>query len=93
MENWKRALVASSAAASAVLLIKRKKTAGLILAGISLAVLSAEYPEQFARIRERVPDYVERGTRFLDVVSRVGERLAETAESRSLAWYESLLNG
>ena len=93
MENWKRALVAGAAGTSAVLFLKRKKVAGMILAGLSLVVLSAEYPEQFAQVRERIPDYVEKGTRFLDVVTRVGERLAETAESRSLAWYESLLNG
>jgi len=58
-----------------------------------LATLASEYPDQFAEFRENLPDYVERGTHFLDVVSRVGERLAEAAENRGSAWYEALLRG
>jgi hypothetical protein len=93
MENWKRALVAGSAGASAILFLTGKRAAGVLFAGVSLATLAAEYPEKFAEIREKLPNYVERGTNFLDVVSRVGERLAEVAERRSTDWYESLLRG
>jgi len=91
MENWKRALIAGSAGLGTIMLLQRKKTAGLVLTGISLAVLASEYPEKFAEIRDRVPEYVERGTQFLEVVSRVGERLAEVAERRGTAWYDALL--
>jgi len=93
MENWKRALLAGSAGASVMLLLNGKRAAGVLCAGISLATLASEYPDQFAEFREKLPDYVERGTRFLDVVSRAGERLAEAAESRGSAWYEALLRG
>jgi hypothetical protein len=93
MENWKRALVAGSAGASAIFFLTGKRAAGILFAGVSLATLAAEYPDKFAEIREKLPDYVERGTNFLDVVSRVGERLAEVAERRSTDWYESLLRG
>ena len=92
MENWKRAVVAGSAGLGAIMLLQRRKTAGMVLAGISLAVLASEYPDKFAEIRERVPEYVERGTQFLEVVSRVGERLADVAERRGTAWYDALLN-
>jgi len=93
MENWKRALLAGSAGASVILLLKGKRASGILFGGISLATLASEYPDQFAEFRENLPDYVERGTHFLDVVSRAGERLAEAAENRSSAWYEALLRG
>lgn len=92
MENWKRAVIAGSAGLGTIMLLQRKKTAGIVLAGISLAVLASEYPEKFQDIREHMPEYVERGTQFIDVVSRVGERLADAAERRGSAWYDALLN-
>jgi hypothetical protein len=91
MENWKRAVVAGATGASVIFFLNRRPTAGLIFAGVSLATLASEYPEKFAEIRERMPEYVERGTNFLDVVSRVGERLAEATERRSTDWLEALL--
>jgi hypothetical protein len=93
MENWKRAVVAGAAGASVMFFLNRKRAAGLLFAGVSLATLASEYPEKFAEIRERLPEYVERGTNFLDVVSRVGERLAEATERRSTDWLEALLRG
>ena len=93
MENWKRALLAGSAGAALVLFLKKKPGAGTILAGVALATVASEYPDKFAEFRERLPQYVERGTNFLDVVSRVAERLAEAAETRGTAWYEALLRG
>jgi hypothetical protein len=92
MENWKRALLAGSIGAGAIMLLKGNRTAGLIFAGVGLATLASEYPEKFAEFRENLPNYVERGTTFLDVVSRVGERLAEAAEGRGAAWYQALLS-
>lgn len=76
MTNWKRAVLAGSVGASAVLFLKGKWTAGIICAGIGLVTVASEYPEEFARFRENLPDYVERGTRFVEVASRAGERLA-----------------
>ena len=90
MENWKRAVLAGSAGLSVVFLLKGNRIGGLIFGGVALATLASEYPEKFAEIRAKLPDYVERGTNFLEVVSRVGERLAEVAESRGPAWYEVL---
>ncbi len=93
MQNWKRALVACSAGVSAIMFLKGKQSAGIILAGVGLAALASEYPEEFAEFRQNLPDYMERGTNFLDIVSRIGERLAGVAERRRSARYEALLRG
>ena len=93
MENWKRALVAASAGASIFWFLKRKPSAGIILAGVSLATLASEYPEKFASLRERLPEYADQGRAFVDAVSRLGERLAEVAENGGSRWYERLLRG
>ncbi len=91
MENWKRALLAGSVGAAAIMFLKGKPTAGMILAGVGVAALASEYPEKFAEFRERLPEFVERGNTFLDVAARVGERLADAAERRGSNWYEALL--
>jgi hypothetical protein len=93
MENWKRALVAGSAGASAILFCKGKPAAGIILAGVGLAALASEYPKKFAEFRENLPDYIERGTKFLDIASRAGERLAGVGDRVRSARYEALLRG
>ena len=93
MENWKRGLIASSAGLSLVFLLKGSRTGALIFGGAALATLASEYPEKFAEIRKNLPDYMDRGATFLEVVSRLGERLAEVTESRSSTWVEALLNG
>ena len=92
MEYWKRALLAGSAGAAAIMFIKGNRSAGLILTGVGLATLASEYPEKFAELRENLPDYIERGTTYLDVVTRVGERLAQVADGRGADWYEALLS-
>ena len=91
MENWKRGLLAGSAGLGMIFLLKGSKTGALLFGGVALATLASEYPQEFRRIRAKLPDYLERGSDFLDVVTRAGERLAEVAENRGTAWYESLL--
>ena len=91
MENWKVALVSGAAGVGTAMFLKKKWTAGIILAGVGLAALASEYPEKFAEVRRRLPDFIERGNNFLEVATRVGDRLAEAAEGRSQTWYESLL--
>lgn len=91
MENWKRGLLAGSAGLGMIFLLKGSKTGAMLFGGVALAALASEYPEEFRKIRSKLPDYLERGEDFLDVVTRAGERLAEVAENRGAAWYESLL--
>jgi len=78
--------VGASAGAAVLMLAKGKTTAGVVLAGVGLSMLASEYPDQFAEFRERLPEYVERGSVFLDIVVRAGERLAQ-AESQISRWY------
>ena len=92
MENWKRAVLAGSAVAAAITFLKGKTNAGVILSGIALATLASEYPDEFAELRDQLPRFIERGSTFLTVATRVGERLAEAADGRGAAWYESLLH-
>jgi hypothetical protein len=91
MEDWKRLLVAGSAAASVILLLKGKTTGGLLAAGVGLATLASEYPDEFADFRDHLPDYAERGTKYLALVSGVVERVArETGRHRS-NWFDAIL--
>jgi hypothetical protein len=82
MENWKRAVIAGSIGTSAILFLKGKGGAGVLVAGAGLAVLASEYPEKFEQLRDELPRYVERGSHFLEMVSRAGERLASLGEGR-----------
>ena len=93
MENWKRAVVAGSVGTSAILFVKGKRPAGVLMAGVGLAVLASEYPEKFERLREELPYYVERGTQFLDLVSRFGGRLAMLAERRGREVWDEITSG
>jgi hypothetical protein len=93
MENWKKAVLGSAGGLALVFLLKGSRSGALIFGGVALAALASEYPEAFAEIRKKVPQYVERGTAVLDMASRIGERLADIAETRGTTWYEALLSG
>lgn len=90
MEDWKRVLVAGSAGASVVLLLKGKTAAGLLVAGVGVATLASEYPEKFADVRDNLPEYAERGTRYLEMISKVVDRVGRQAGRQR--WLESLLD-
>src|SRR5215470_6018281 len=91
MENWKRALIAGSAALSTICFVKGKPGPGLLLMGISLTTLASHYPEKFRSIRRELPHYIDRGLTVLEVASRVGEHLAEVNKQRNRDWYDALL--
>jgi hypothetical protein len=56
---------------------------------VGLAVLAAEYPEKFERIRRSLPDYFDRGMRVLEMAGRAGKRIADSANGRGFeAWEE-----
>jgi len=89
MENWKKALIAGSAAGSAIMFLKKKPGAGILLAGVSLATVAHEYPEQFSKVRRALPDYFGRGMRLAEFASRAGEQIAKFAQRRGLdVWDE-----
>lgn len=80
MDGWKKAVVAGSLGTSAVLLLKKKWPAGVLSAGIGLAVLASEYPEKFETVRTTLPEYFQGGLRMLDIISRAGQKIAQFAE-------------
>jgi len=90
MTNWKRAVIAGSAGAAAILMLKGKRPAGVLVAGVGLAVLVSEYPEKFEQIREEIPSYVRSGTRFLDLAMKIGTKMGEFAESRGRSMWDEL---
>jgi len=90
MENWKRAVIAGSAGTAALLVLKGRRPAAVLVGRVGLAVLASEYPDQFVRIREELPSYVRQGTRFLDLAIRIGSRIEELAERRAAQAFEEL---
>ncbi|MGB9204179.1 MAG: hypothetical protein WCB94_09445 [Terriglobales bacterium] len=90
MENWKRAVIAGSAAAAAMLVMKGKRPAAVLVGGVGLAVLASEYPDQFGKIREELPSYVRQGTKFLDLAMKIGNKVEEWAEQRAARAFEEL---
>jgi len=80
MDRWKKAVVAGSLGTSAILLLKKKWPAGMLTAGVGLAVLASEYPEKFDNIRSVLPDYFQSGMRLMEMISRAGEKIAQLAE-------------
>jgi hypothetical protein len=80
MDGWKKAVVAGTLGTSAVLLVRKKWPAALLSAGVGLAVLASEYPENFEDIRSNLPDYFQSGMRLMEVVSRAGQKIAQFAE-------------
>jgi hypothetical protein len=84
MQNWKKAVVIGSLTAGALLAIKGKRSAAVILGTTGLAVLAAEYPEKFESVWEHAPEYVSRGAQIFAVLSKLSERLADEAARRGL---------
>jgi len=90
MENWKRAVIAGSAGTAAVLALRGRRPAAVLVGSLGLAVLASEYPEHFARIREELPSYVRQGTKFLDLAIRIGGKIEELADKRAARAFEQL---
>ena len=80
MEPWKKAVVAGALGTSTILLLKKKWPAGVLTAGVGLAVLASEYPEKFQDVRNALPDYFESSMRLMEMISRAGEKIAQLAD-------------
>jgi len=90
MDAWKKALVAGSFGASAVLFLKKRWPAGVLSAGVGLAVLASEYPERFERVQDVLPEYFERGMRLAELASRTGQKIAQYASRGSRDLWEQI---
>lgn len=77
MDAWKKALVAGSVTAATVLFLKKRYPAGVLASGVALAVLAAEYPDKFEKVRQSLPDYFDRGMRLMEMAGRAGQRISD----------------
>jgi hypothetical protein len=75
--DWKKTLIYGSFAAGAVLFLTGRRPAGLVVAGIGVATLVAENPEKLQEVWRRMPEYLEKGSKFVDMASSFLERLGE----------------
>jgi hypothetical protein len=89
MEGWKKALVAGSMGAATVLFLKKRYAGGVLATGVGLAMLAAEYPEKFERVRKSLPDYFDRGMQVMEMAARAGKRITDAAGQSAVdAWEE-----
>ncbi len=82
MSNWKRAVILGSLGAGAVLALTGRRSAGIVVAGVGVAVLASEHPEKVQELWERAPEYMEKGTQIVNMISGFLERLAEYQQRR-----------
>jgi hypothetical protein len=89
MESWKKAVIMGSISAGALLFMKRKHAAGVLATGVGLAVLAAEYPEKFEKVRDALPDYFDRSMKVMEMAARAGKRISDAAGKSAVeAWEE-----
>ena len=74
----------------AIMFLKKKPAAGIILGGISLVAVASEYPEQFARMRRKLPEYLDQGMELVEFASRAGDRIAEYFAERAREGWEAI---
>ena len=85
VRNWKKAVIAGSVAAGALLLIKGKRSLGAAATTAGLVLLASEYPDEFEQIWQNAPDYIARGSQIFSTVQKIAERFAEEASRHGMA--------
>jgi hypothetical protein len=75
--DWKKALIYGSFAAGAFLFITGRRPVGLAIAGIGVATLAAENPEKVEQLWRRMPEYIEKGGKFLDMAATFLEKVSQ----------------
>ena len=75
--DWKKALTYGSFAAGAILFLTGRRPAGVAVAAVGVATLAAQHPEKIEEIWRRMPEYLDKGGRLVDVASNFLDRLGE----------------
>src|SRR5436305_13728157 len=79
--DWKKTLMIGSFAAGAILFLTGRRPAGLAIAGIGVATFAAENPEKFEEVWRQMPEYIEKGSKFVDMAAGFLERIGEHRSS------------
>jgi hypothetical protein len=90
--DWKKVLMYSSFATGAVLFLSGRKPAGLAAAGIGLATLASRHPEKFEELWHRMPEYLDKGSQFIETAAGFLEQLKDQAEAAAEEVAESGLH-
>lgn len=80
MTGWKQAAVAGSLGVGLAMFLLGRRPAGMLLSGVGLAVLASEYREPLQDFFEQAPEYIERGTRIVDALTCLADRLRQARE-------------
>jgi hypothetical protein len=75
--DWKKALIYGSLGTGAVLFLIGRRPAGLVIAGVGVATFAAEHPEKFEELWRRMPEYIDKGSKFVDMAATFLERLSQ----------------
>jgi S-formylglutathione hydrolase FrmB len=75
--DWKKVLTYGSFAAGAALFLSGRRPAGVAVAAIGAATLAAQHPEKFENLWRRMPEYLEKSSKVVDLASTFLERLGE----------------
>jgi hypothetical protein len=90
MEAWKKAVVLGAIGSAALLFMRKKYPAGVLATGVGLAVLAAEYPEKFEKVRQSLPEYFEHGLRVMEMAGQAGKRISEAAAQSAVDSWERI---
>lgn len=83
--DWKKALIFGSFTAGAVLFLTGRRPAGLAVAGIGVATLATTHPEKFEELWRRMPEYIDKGGKVVDLAATFLERLSQQRGFRSVS--------
>jgi hypothetical protein len=90
MDGWKKAIVVGAMGSATILFMKKRYPAGVLATGVGLAVLAAEYPEKFERVRRALPEYFEHGMRVMDMAGQAGKKITDAAGRSSVESWEEI---
>jgi hypothetical protein len=75
--NWKKTLMYGSFAAGAVLFFTGRRSAALVATGVGIATLAADNPEKVQELWRRMPEYLDKGVKLVDMATTFLDRVAE----------------
>ncbi len=90
MDGWKKAMVLGAIGSAALLFMKKRYPAGVLATGVGLAVLAAEYPEKFDKVRRALPEYFEHGMRVMEMAGQAGKRITDAAGRSAFEAWEDI---